>query len=80
MARWGWVNFQCQGVLLCWIRVGQGPRTKRWSGNIKEWTGLGLKMKSDQGWKGIVAMALQGYGIEYDNRFPKNMYSVFSEV
>ena len=53
---------------------------KRWSGNIKEWTGLGLKMKSDQGWKGIVAMALQGYGVEYNNRFPKNMYSVFSEV
>ena len=21
----GWVNFQCQGVLLYWIRVGQGP-------------------------------------------------------
>ena len=25
VARWGWVNFQCQGVLLCWNRVGQGP-------------------------------------------------------
>ena len=37
-------------------------------------------MKSDQGWKGIVAMALQGYEIEYNNRFPKNMYSVFSEA
>ena len=23
--RWCWVNFQCQGVLLIWIRVGQGP-------------------------------------------------------
>ena len=23
--RWGWVNFQCRGVLLIWIRVGQGP-------------------------------------------------------
>ena len=44
---------------------------------MKEWTGLGLKMKSDQGWKGTVAMTLQGYGIEYNNRFPKNMYSVF---
>ena len=22
---WGWVNFQCRGVLLIWIRVGQGP-------------------------------------------------------
>ena len=20
-----WVNFQCQGVLLIWIKVGQGP-------------------------------------------------------
>ena len=20
-----WVNFQCRGVLLVWIRVGQGP-------------------------------------------------------
>ena len=27
MARWCWVNFQCQGVLLIWIRVGQGPTT-----------------------------------------------------
>ena len=25
MVRWCWVNFQCQGVLLIWIRVGQGP-------------------------------------------------------
>ena len=23
--RWCWVNFQCQGVLLIRIRVGQGP-------------------------------------------------------
>ena len=23
--RWWWVNFQCPGVLLIWIRVGQGP-------------------------------------------------------
>ena len=23
--RWCWVNFQCRGVLLVWIRVGQGP-------------------------------------------------------
>ena len=23
--RWCWVNFQCRGVLLFWIRVGQGP-------------------------------------------------------
>ena len=22
---WSWVNFQCRGVLLIWIRVGQGP-------------------------------------------------------
>ena len=25
VAQWCWVNFQCQGVLLIWIRVGQGP-------------------------------------------------------
>ena len=25
MVQWCWVNFQCQGVLLIWIIVGQGP-------------------------------------------------------
>ena len=25
MVRWCWVNFQCRGVLLIWIRIGQGP-------------------------------------------------------
>ena len=25
VVRWCWVNFQCQGVLLIWITVGQGP-------------------------------------------------------
>ena len=25
MVRWCWVNFQCRGVLLIWIRVGQWP-------------------------------------------------------
>ena len=25
MERWCWVNFQCRGVLLIWIIVGQGP-------------------------------------------------------
>ena len=25
MVRWCWVNFQCRGVLLIWIRVGQEP-------------------------------------------------------
>ena len=25
MVRWSWVNFQCRGVLLVWVRVGQGP-------------------------------------------------------
>ena len=25
VARWCWVNFQCRGVLLIWIIVGQGP-------------------------------------------------------
>ena len=25
MMRWCWVNFQCRGVLLIWIIVGQGP-------------------------------------------------------
>ena len=23
--RWCWVNFQCRGVLLIWMKVGQGP-------------------------------------------------------
>ena len=27
MVRWCWVNFQCRGVLLIWIIVGQGPIT-----------------------------------------------------
>ena len=25
MVRWCWVNFQCLGIVLIWIRVGQGP-------------------------------------------------------
>ena len=25
VVRWSWVNFKCPGVLLIWIRVGQGP-------------------------------------------------------
>ena len=25
MVLWSWVNFQCRGVLLIWIKVGQGP-------------------------------------------------------
>ena len=25
MMRWCWVNFQCRGVLLIWLIVGQGP-------------------------------------------------------
>ena len=25
MVRWSWVNFQCRGVLLIWMIVGQGP-------------------------------------------------------
>ena len=25
VVRWCWINFQCRGVLLIWIRVGQGP-------------------------------------------------------
>ena len=25
VVRWCWVNLQCRGVLLIWIRVGQGP-------------------------------------------------------
>ena len=25
MVRWCWENFQCRGVLLIWIRVGQRP-------------------------------------------------------
>ena len=27
VVRWCWVNFQCRGVLLIWIRAGQGPTT-----------------------------------------------------
>ena len=27
VVRWSWVNFQWRGVLLIWIRVGQGPTT-----------------------------------------------------
>ena len=23
--RWSWVNFQCRGILLIWVIVGQGP-------------------------------------------------------
>ena len=25
VVRWCWVNFQCRGVLLVWMIVGQGP-------------------------------------------------------
>ena len=25
VVRWCWVNFQCRGVLLIWLIVGQGP-------------------------------------------------------
>ena len=25
MVQWCWVNLQCRGVLLIWIRVRQGP-------------------------------------------------------
>ena len=25
VVRWCWVNFQCRGVLLIWMIVGQGP-------------------------------------------------------
>ena len=25
VVRWCWVNFQCRGVLLIWMKVGQGP-------------------------------------------------------
>ena len=25
VVRWCWVNFQCRGVLLIWMSVGQGP-------------------------------------------------------
>ena len=25
VVRWCWINFQCRGVLLIWIRVGLGP-------------------------------------------------------
>ena len=25
VVRWCWINFQCLGVLLIWMKVGQGP-------------------------------------------------------
>ena len=25
VVQWSWVNFQCRGVLLIWMIVGQGP-------------------------------------------------------
>ena len=25
VVRWSWINFQCRGVLLVWMIVGQGP-------------------------------------------------------
>ena len=25
VVRWFWVNFQCRGVLLIWIKIEQGP-------------------------------------------------------
>ena len=25
MVRWCWLNYQCRGVLLVWLVVGQGP-------------------------------------------------------
>ena len=25
VVRWWWINFQCRGILLIWIRVGQNP-------------------------------------------------------
>ena len=25
VVRWCWINFQCRGVLVIWIIVGQGP-------------------------------------------------------
>ena len=25
VVRWHWANFQCRGILLVWIKVGQGP-------------------------------------------------------
>ena len=29
MVLWCWVDFQCRGVLLLWLGVGQGPRDGR---------------------------------------------------
>ena len=28
VVRWCWVNFQCRGVLLIWMREGQGPHSR----------------------------------------------------
>ena len=30
VVRWCWVNFQCRGVLLVWIRVGRGLLRLQW--------------------------------------------------
>ena len=38
MVRWCWVNFQCRGILLIWIRVGQGPTALAVGADEVVWT------------------------------------------
>ena len=41
-----WVNFQCRGVLLIWIRVGQGPAALAMGAGGVVWTFLLLSIIS----------------------------------
>ena len=38
VVRWCWVNFQCRGVLLIWIIVGQGPTAHAVGAGGDVWT------------------------------------------
>ena len=42
VVRWCWVNFQCRGVLLVWIRIGQGPTALAVGADGVVWTILSL--------------------------------------
>ena len=40
--RWCWINFQCRGVLLIWIKVGQGPTALAVGAGRVVWTFFSL--------------------------------------
>ena len=40
VVRWCWVHFQCRGVLLIWLKVGQGPTALAVGGRGIFWTFL----------------------------------------